>query len=632
MTTLIFNDDVNVVTLAAGAIDPSDNFIDLRGAADILNIDADIEESTILGGSGNDSVQLTNTIQANARISNSLIDGGDGGDRVLLQYRLANWSTVLGGAGNDFLQLSSTVADQAADLTGGRYSNFEVRGGEGIDKIYVDQTVESIEDSEFNLGRNINSNIGPIVDSVFDIVSGEIPVTNSFFQTFLNDVQSESMLIQALNVSDSTFRGNEGVDALLFGINNDLVLPQEPTTFLDNSINGGSGDDAIVALRDFDTSLIQGGKDQDNIALVSGQIRFTKINGNESSDTLLIGSVLLQNSSIFGGKDDDVFTVTDGAVVDSLLSGDDGADSINFVAANSTSTTISGGTGDDEIDDLSLLLTSIGNKLDGGEGDDTIRQAANIIGQSSVLGYGATIDGGTGEDILTGDLVSGAFNQANAFLLNVQNNQGTYTLNNKTVADSSRDLFVYNLGDTEINRFGVGRDVITDFDSDRTLYWNAVEQNFLVQGAGAGQGGNGDIGGLWGLTSFERDQIQWVDPATGLQGNISLNFDGLNGVSVNAFGQVTNGETGATNLAQFISIADDLTTTGAALIWTGITQSVTNPQPNGATAQPVTSFVFISDGVAGLNSDDLLIELTNVASTAETGGLVITNGRINNIV
>ena len=631
MSTLIFNDDVNVVTLAAGAIDPTGNLIDLRGAADLLNIDADLEVSTVLGGSGGDFIQLTNTIQASAKINKSLINGEDGDDEVLLQYRLASSSTLLGGAGNDFLQLSSTIADQLAGTTGGRYSKFEVRGSDGIDKIYVDQTVESVRDSQFNLGTNINSTVGPIADTVFDIATGTQALTGDIFQSFLNDVQAESMLIQALNISDTAFRGNEGADGLIFGINNDLVSTETPTTFLDNSINGGSGDDAIVALRDFDTSLIQGGKDQDTIGLLSGQLRFTKINGNEASDTLLVGSVLMQNSSIFGGKDDDVFTVTDGSVANSLISGDDGADSINFVAANSNSVTLSGGTGDDEIDDLSQALTSLGTVVDGGDGDDRLRQAANIIG-SDLLAYGATIDGGKGEDILTGDLVLGAFDAADAFVPNVRGDLGSYILNNKEVTDAARDLFVYNLGDTEINQFGVGRDVITDFDSDRTLYWVAEANNFLIGDADLDQGGNGERAGSNDLTSFERDQIQWVDPATGLQGNISINFTGLEAVSVNAKGQLTNGSTGATNLAQFISIADNLTTTGAALIWTGITQSVTNPQPFGDTAQPVTSFVFISDGVAGLNSDDLLIELTNVASTAETGGLVITNGRINNIV
>ena len=129
MSTLIFNDDVNVVTLAAGAIDPTGNLIDLRGAADLLNIDADLEVSTVLGGSGGDFIQLTNTIQASAKINKSLINGEDGDDEVLLQYRLASSSTLLGGAGNDFLQLSSTIADQLAGTTGGRYSKFEVRGG-----------------------------------------------------------------------------------------------------------------------------------------------------------------------------------------------------------------------------------------------------------------------------------------------------------------------------------------------------------------------------------------------------------------------------------------------------------------------------------------------------------------------
>ena len=636
MSTLIFNDDVNVVTLAAGAIDPTGNLIDLRGAADLLDIDADLEVSTVLGGSGGDFIQLTNTIQASAKINKSLINGEDGDDEVLLQYRLASSSTLLGGAGNDFLQLSSTIADQLAGTTGGRYSKFEVRGSDGIDKIYVDQTVESVRDSQFNLGTNINSTVGPIADTVFDIATGTQALTGGIFQSFLNDVQAESMLIQALNISDTAFRGNEGADGLFFGINNDLVSAEKPTTFLDNSINGGSGDDLIAALRDFDTSLIQGGKDQDTIALLSGQLRFTKINGNEASDTLLVGSVLMQNSSIFGGKDDDVFTVTDGSVANSLISGDDGADSINFVAANSNSVTLSGGTGDDEIDDLSQALTSLGTVVDGGDGDDRLRQAANIIG-SDLLAYGATIDGGKGEDILTGDLVLGAFDAADAFVPNVRGDLGSYILNNKEVTDAARDLFVYNLGDTEINQFGVGRDVITDFDSDRTLYWVAEANNFLIESADLDpddldQGGNGERAGSYDLTSFERDQIQWVDPATGLQGNISLNFTGLDAVSVNARGQLSNGSTGATNLAQFISIADNLTTTGAALIWTGITQSVTNPQPFGDTAQPVTSFVFISDGVAGLTSDDLLIELTNVASTKETGGLEIVGGRITNIV
>lgn len=89
--------------------------------------------------------------------------------------------------------------------------------------------------------------------------------------------------------------------------------------------------------------------------------------------------------------------------------------------------------------------------------------------------------------------------------------------------------------------------------------------------------------------------------------NITFMADTTGGLTINAAGLAT-----AADLGSFITGASASTNSGEGAIWSNGTDS----------------YLFISDGVAGLNSNDLLIKVTDVNATT---GLTLTGGNITGI-
>jgi Ca2+-binding RTX toxin-like protein len=225
-------------------------------------------------------------------------------------------------------------------------------------------------------------------------------------------------------------QGNQGADRITVPFGRNTVYGGQDDDIINfgglngqpgNFANGNKGADSILGTAGVDTLL--GGQGNDTLDAV-GAADF--INGNLGDDRI---SAMGQ---IFGEGGDDTITV--GAFLPSTVQGGDGNDRITIRSEtqggqtfapvvvvfggegndfldsqNPTAETLSGGGGDDTI--FSLLSTA-GDLLDGGDGNDRML----VRGGSSTLLGGAgndSLDGGDGADTINGgagfDTMAGGF-------------------------------------------------------------------------------------------------------------------------------------------------------------------------------------------------------------------------------
>jgi hypothetical protein len=636
------------VTEFSGELELTANF--LQGD-DVYRVDADLSSSLIGLDGGNDDLVINSTDSKQPTIRDTTVRGGDGDDFLQIFTQSGKNSQVWGDRGSDYIQLSSSSTDYdplASPSVDKRasYDGFTIYGdngpvdpgAEGIDVVYIDSGVKSFRNGFVDLEGNNNSISGALVDSLIDAIGNGDSID-------LEDLGLEGMLVQAAEVFQSTFRGGGGSDVILF---DSLLNPAADTTALDSSVINGNGEDDIVAIaRNIDKSTVSGGAGDDIVQIVSGTARFTRFNGNNGSDTVTVLDLLSQNSTFFGGKGDDVLTSFAVESTNSLYSGDLDDDKINFFAVQSTNTTLAGGAGDDEIDDYSGALRFIGNVLDGGDGDDTLRQAANIL-IPTILDFGATFIGGKGADVMTGDSNTQPLGPKGIELGAAGVTGGIF--DNATLVGVSSDLFSFAYGDSVINAEGVGADTITDFDSNASFYiitdgtGGTIETNgdpanvfdYFFQSPTATppvKTGSHQANDLGGLTLLQRDEIN-LTTAAGVDVNIKNGIsgvltDGAGAYSVNSKGLVNSG---VDNVSEFVE-AGNQQAAGAALIWT----QYDKPFERGVLDIPtgIRSWLFLSDGIAfdptGDNGD-ILVALDNVGGIKATGGLQITGGDITGIL
>lgn len=577
-----------------GLIDLGDDS-DLLGVTDFATQPGLFANSTVYGGSGED-----NLVFFVSRVFNNTVDLGDGNDRLFLNGYPLPLSLIFPGLG--------TPATSAS------IDNNVFLGGEGTDAIIIDNTVLTFNENFVDLGDNDNSSLGAFADFLIDgLIAGED----------FNDLIDQGPVVEyvycaATEVDSSTFRGGQGEDILFFesfsGSPDSLDGDDLPLTT--SLVNGNSGDDIIGIARNFaaQTSVL-GGRGNDNILLLSETFLSSQVNGNLGADIITLGAIDAQAATFYGGQGDDVMDIGSAVIKGSLLSGDLGNDKINFGALVSVQNTLSGGQGNDEIDDFSYAISGQGNLLLGGDGNDTLRQAANIFATISngagngVADFAATFIGGIGADRMTGDLNTQGFAPKQ---LNVA---GT------DVLGASSDTFQFSFGDTVVNAFGVGRDVITDFDSNASRY--------LINGTPAfnlpvnpvldfASPNPLALPPLPLLEDRERDVIDLLNKKITVGTPTNLNTSPYVGESVSTNGLVR----GVGSMTRFLQIASTIGE-GGALLW----------EETGSLGPSPRSQLFISDGVAGLTGGDLLIQLDQVAgfTNSSTAGFLITNGNITDI-
>lgn len=262
--------------------------------------------------------------------------------------------------------------------------------------------------------------------------------------------------------------GNDGNDSLTGASGNDMLAGGEGNDILD----GGAGDD-----------LLQGGSGDDSLF------------GGEGGDTLFDDG---GNDYLFGNQGDDVFEM--GGEGADTANGASGLDTVSYATASSAATIrLDGGAnggaalGDTLLNienatgsafDDYIIGNGLGNRLDGGFGDDTLvggdgadtfDGGANVdtvqYGSSSVA-VGARLNGLAGWAGATGDIAT-----------NVENLTGS--AHNDTLAGNDFGNVLRGAdGDDELHGYE-GDDTLIGGNGDDTLFGNQGRDVFELDGTGA---------------------------------------------------------------------------------------------------------------------------------------------------
>ncbi|MDZ8028558.1 MAG: calcium-binding protein [Nostoc sp. DedQUE11] len=177
----------------------------------------------------------------------------------------------------------------------------------------------------------------------------------------------------------ANIKGTNGDDTLNGTICNDLIQGLAGNDVLSgkggkDTLDGGSGDDTLNSSSSAGNNRLKGGSEDDylNISHSSGK---NTLEGGSDNDTL-------NGSYSFGNN---------------VLSGDTGNDSLEINYSNGNNT-LSGGTGRDSFYAYGVLGK---NTLNGGDGNDSFYfSTSNSVPPSLKT---QTVDGGTGNDLLSGD-------------------------------------------------------------------------------------------------------------------------------------------------------------------------------------------------------------------------------------
>lgn len=578
-----------------------ESFIGLDGDNDVLLVGdtgpgtSFFVASTVFAGNGQDTLVFLTTTFENNFIS---LDQGD--DRLFLSSSIVKFPPGATIAGNTML------------------------GGTGTDAIIVDNTVRRFNSNIVELGDNSNSNFGAALNFVTDaLLAGDLG-------TKLVDREQrgpvfEYAYVAATEVDRSTIRGGQGTDIIVLesvtGSPEPAVNGGQDLAISRTLINGNKDDDIFVIARNVaNATSIYGGQGSDSFFLVSGTFESSRVNGNLGADTMIFAAIETNRATFLGGQGDDTFNVNSATIFASKIEGNLGDDDINFLAAVSSNTSLLGGNGNDQIDDFSTAIASIGNLLDGGQGNDVLRQASNIASSISdgllngVFDYAATFVGGTGADVMTGDLATQPLTGKRL------------TPGEADVEGASSDTFRFSFGDSDITTSVSRRDTITDFDSNASRYVrNGVDPFNNVLNPFLDFANPNEVAAVLPPVDFltlqrERDIIELTDTDIVINNTgASLSVAGVPlTFSINGLGRVTDG---VSNIQQFVQLGSSLTTAGAAILWEET--SLTTPP---------RSQLFISNGNGLLDSDDLLIQLDQVAGfIGNDGGLRISNGAISDI-
>lgn len=613
-TNAAFVDGITITTVAAATS------LNLEGVASIraINATGTNNDDTLVGGAGADTLiggGGNDNITGGAGADE--LFGGDGDDNFFVNAgnEVVPGESYDGGNGFDTVFV---LAD--ADFTG-------VTTFTSIERIVLADDVDVVFDAAALSGDTIAiDGTGNTANLETVIVNG----TNSGEVINLAGITPNASTVVGITINgfggDDTIIGTAGNDTIIGGDGNDVIWGG----LGNDSIDGGLGDDIFVVSGSDqtagDTIIGGGGADEIHMFVDIGALApiVAEFDFDNISDVLLIrptGDTIQNRTVTFS-------TITENIVQTVVLNANNlttGALLVTNNAASSTTTfNITGGDANDQ-----LIGSDGDDTLSGGGGDDTIFGGAgnDIITPGAGFdivnaGAGSNIvnDAGDGRDIITHD-TNGAtvvINVTGTSTVDVSASQTGATVNSaanvNTVArggNSSADI-TFN-GNTGNDSFigGAGNDTLSGGGGNDTLDGGAG-QDRLTGGDGADvfrfAFGQSDFNNPDVITDFGTgDTIDVGDPL--VKFSIDVDPGAGNG------NEIQNGIViqGVSNLNDFLNIASQSGTTRGTAIWSDGTDA----------------WMFVSDGVSGLSSNDLLIQLLGFTSVSD---FTITGGDISSII
>ena len=409
--------------------------------------------ATIVGGSGNDSVQV-----ADLGSFNSLVGGG-GTDTVSLSDNTvvaianadftslsgisvleladgnnvvdagtdavtAGIATIVGGSGNDSLQVATMT------------SFTSLIGGAGTDTVALTTPAQNIADADFGGFDSINvleladglnvvdAGATAVAAGIATIVGGSgndsldaSGATAGFYLSGGSD-GNDTFVGSAFN---DTIAGNNGTDSIVTGNGDNLVIfATSAELFSAATVAGGTGDDTLSfttqgqALIDGDfihvdnVEAIQFADGTGSSAVLAGTANtagIASLYGGTGNDSLTVDSTIYTAPTFVGSTGTDVLSLSNdtATLTNTFFANLNSVEA--FITANGTNDitvgnngilTITGGTGDDI---LNAAASTTGVTLMGGLGADTLTGGS---GGSRQQGWGGISTANVSEDTLTG--------------------------------------------------------------------------------------------------------------------------------------------------------------------------------------------------------------------------------------
>ena len=448
-----------------------------------------LREKTIYGTKGDDALKGSSVFgdEGNDEISgtgqDNILVGGRGNDMLLGS---GGSDSLGGGEGNDVLNggrgddyILAGFGDDTIIVKNGEAAGDTMKGGYGWD-VLVNEGGGALILSDFGPANSVEE----IVGSRRDIRGTSDDDVLDFSATVLDGVPK----VDGRN-GDDTIRGSQDGDHILGNDGNDEV-------------DGQGGNDELEGNNGAD--LLLGGDGEDT--LIGGSQNDTLVGG--ADDDVLDGGA--GDDENFGGAGDDLIKVRNGEAVNDTFDGGDGWDKLvnwgggalvlsSFGPDNDVEEIVGSrrdirGTSDDDVLDFSATVLDGVPKVDGRNGDDTIRGSQDgdhILGNDGndeIDGQGGDDElegnngadlllGGDGEDTLIGGsqddtLVGGADND----VLEGGNHNDTVT------GGAGADLFVLrgNFGSDVFKDFNPGEgDLIANHNNRRS-----VESIEFIDGTG----------------------------------------------------------------------------------------------------------------------------------------------------
>ena len=354
------------------------------------------------GGGGNDNVNLTNHSGAVTIFGGTgIVDPSDGSD------------TIVSGSGNTVIYGNGGDDSITASVSNGQL--MQIFGGAGNDKFLINNmaTGASTVIQDFGTGSDI------LQTTLTSGSASDIIMTRTATNTLLRNITSESILLE-------NFTGN-------FTTTNFIV--SNGSKFLTNfnasaaSLQGSAFNDQFYAGSNGDTIVADNGNDL--------------IFGGSGADTFSFRPLFFnQSDSIFGGNG-----------IDKILMSDNSGPISDAFFTNKTSIENLTLTGDYSL--APITLASIAGAAGINRIDATAATKVNIDAFS--LGNASSIDGGTGNDTITGTVLNDTINGGggNDILF------GGVGVD-RLIGGTGNDVFIYNSNAPFIG-LEIG-DTITDFD------------------------------------------------------------------------------------------------------------------------------------------------------------------------
>jgi hypothetical protein len=324
-----------------------------------------ISGSTIIGGTGSDTLEMIGGSTSANSVSVSLKGGADA---ATLSGVVFSGSTFAFGAGGDTLTLSG--ADIVAN---------SIKGGAGSDVINLGVGSEF---SSLALGAGA------------DLVTGAGSVSASTGFIALGAGQ-DTLTLTASDFTEGTIYGGGGNDSIFLDIDSsaqEVVIRGDAT--------GIAGNDTITLTNEFVSGSVEGGLGNDKITLEGTAVGKSEYLGNAGNDVIdFSGATFALNASgttIGGGAGNDTLTFGEVGSAGSgvLIAGGGGADSIildsNFAALTAGVTfsagngyaTIQGGAGADSITFSAVIGGTAGQVagiLDFSGNSDSVADAMDVV-------------------------------------------------------------------------------------------------------------------------------------------------------------------------------------------------------------------------------------------------------------